>query len=121
MDSDKFLQAAAFFDDLMSPLGDYAPKKRILVVDFKGPNGLDYNQSFIAWQPRGMDNDALIRSVRQEIEKAGNVVSCISEIVTNAVIIQYISSDTLAQMTKAKKSKKAAPRAATPKAAGIAD
>ena len=54
-------------DALTGPLGDYAPRRRHLVVDYKGEGGMDYNQEVLVLHPNGATDESLVQSIKEQL------------------------------------------------------
>lgn len=83
-------QLSAIMDMLMEPLGEYAPIKHIMLVDYS-ENGVDYNQDVLVMQPRTVSIDDVVRRVLSDMSKPGRVIHCIHEMDEETVTVHYIS------------------------------
>ena len=88
--SDDLDNAEAVFDAIFKGFGDYAPKKRRLVIDFKDGNGTDLNRELLTMQPIGTTLKQLIDSIRLEISATGGKLMGVTEL-TNAPRLIYIA------------------------------
>ena len=61
---------------LGEPLGNYAPRCRRLVADYKDSAGKDLHQDLVTWHDRRATDEALVQSIREAL--AGNYCRCIS-------------------------------------------
>ena len=71
------------FDKLMNcllePLGDYAPKRRYLLLDYKDPSGKDFHHEALQYVPRGVADRDLVRLFREDLARQGYRLSSICE------------------------------------------
>lgn len=65
---------------LLQLLGDYAPKMRRLLLDFKDDSGADRNMDAVAFCPAQMTDEELVQMTIGQISNQGDTVSAISEI-----------------------------------------
>lgn len=64
---------------LTAPLGDYAPRRRHLVADYKDTAGRDLHQEFLTIQhPKGTD-EALVDSIKAELTRIGCRLTALAE------------------------------------------
>ncbi len=68
------------FEMFIAPLGDYAPRCRYLLIDYKDAAGVDHNLDAVLYQPRTVSDEMLVNCIRQEYEKQGLTVSAISDV-----------------------------------------
>ncbi len=70
--------AELLFDKLYAPLGEYAPLKRRVVIDFKDENGNDAHVAAVIYRdPQDTDID-LVHSVKDEYARRGCKLSAIT-------------------------------------------
>jgi len=67
-------------DALCRTMGDYAPKKRRLIADYKDRCGNDINQSLTVWHSRGASEKSLVESVRGDLARSGYKLSALWEL-----------------------------------------
>lgn len=71
------------FDKVMScllePLGDYAPKRRYLLLDYKDSSGADLHHAALQYVPRGVTDRDLVRLFREDLARQGYRLSSICE------------------------------------------
>ncbi len=77
--SKELLKRSEVWDKLYSVLGENAPRKRLLHVDYKG-KGRDMNRSHILYQPLGVRDGEMIASLMRAYEARGCTVSGIVEV-----------------------------------------
>lgn len=53
-------------DALTGPLGDYAPR-RPLMVDYKDKNGIDLHQEVLVLHPNGATDESLVQSIKEQL------------------------------------------------------
>lgn len=54
-------------DALTGPLGDYAPRRRHLMVDYKGKEGIDLHQEVLVLHPNGATDESLVQSIKEQL------------------------------------------------------
>lgn len=74
------LKYAQVFKIVAAPLGDYAPRCRLLSVDYKNQNGVDCSQDIAVGANRDMDDERLVELVREQYAGMGFNVSAIAEV-----------------------------------------
>ena len=52
---------------LCEPLGDYAPRRRHLMVDYKDEEGRDYHQELMTWHSPSATNESLVESIKEQL------------------------------------------------------
>lgn len=52
---------------LTGPLGDYAPLRRHLTVDYKDKTGMDFHQEVLVLHPNGATNESLVQSIKEQL------------------------------------------------------
>ena len=71
------------FDKVMScllePLGDYAPKRRYLLLDYKDSSGKDFHHEALQYVPRGVTDRNLVRLFREDLARQGYRLNSIYE------------------------------------------
>ena len=50
---------------LTAPLGDYAPRCRCLMVDYKDEHGADFHQKMLALHPNSATDGSLVQSIKE--------------------------------------------------------
>ena len=89
------------FDKVMScllePLGDYAPKRRYLLLDYNDSSGADLHHEALQYVPRGVTDRDLVRLFWEDLARQGWLLSGIAEYkldyVTPGLIAWYGSGD----------------------------
>lgn len=71
------------FDMLHEVLGEYAPRKRRLLLDFKDGSGQDRNTDTIAWHNRNTADEAVIEMLKTQIASEGGTLSAVTELLEN--------------------------------------
>lgn len=54
-------------DALTGPLGDYAPRRRHLMVDYKDKEGIDLHQEVLVLHPNGATDESLVQSIKEQL------------------------------------------------------
>ena len=71
------------FDKVMScllePLGDYAPKRRYLLLDYNDSSGADLHHEALQYVPRGVTDRDLVRLFWEDLARQGYRLSSICE------------------------------------------
>ena len=75
------LKYAQVFPILTAPMGDYAPRLRLISVDYKDRNGTDCRQDSAALQNPKTTDEQLVELVRERYTSMGCGVSAISELI----------------------------------------
>lgn len=75
------LKYAQVFKTMAAPLGDHAPRCRLLSVDYKNKADVDCYQDIAVGQNPDMTDGRLVELVRQQYTGMGFTVSAITEIV----------------------------------------
>ncbi len=75
------LRYAQVFKIMTAALGGYAPRLRLLVVDYKDQNGVDCCQDSVVHQNSGMSDERMVELVREQYTGVGVTVSAITELV----------------------------------------
>lgn len=52
---------------LSGPLGDYAPHRRHLMVDYKDEAGMDFHQELLVLHPNGATDKSLMQSIKEQL------------------------------------------------------
>ncbi len=85
MDRDIFnadlLSYAQVFKMMVAPLGDYAPRGRLLSVDYKNQDGVDCSQDIAVGQAPGMTDERLVKLIQEQYAGMGFTVSAIIEVI----------------------------------------
>ncbi len=82
---DTFFRTEIMVDSLGQALGDYAPKKRRLIADYKDRRGEDFNRSLTVWQSRGAPDQALVESVRDDLARQGYTLTALAELMEDGI------------------------------------
>lgn len=100
----KLLAYAKVFNALMEPLGDHAPRLRLLTVDYKNQAGVDCCQDITFAQTSNVTDQRLVAIVMEQYAGLGFKVSAVTEvIVTDRGILPnflYIRPEFLIECTK---------------------
>lgn len=72
---------AALLDAVFEPFGDYAPKKRWVIIDFKGPGGEDRNINTYLYCDRAFTEAMIIQVLKDQITSEGGRLSAVSEVI----------------------------------------
>ena len=75
--------AERMLNSLFAPLGDYAPQKRQLIVDYKDSSGADFNNEHLSWHNRETPDESLVEAVRVDLNQKGYKLTAISELCEN--------------------------------------
>lgn len=78
------LAYAQVFKVMTAPLGDHAPRLRLLSVDYKDKRGIDCSQDIAVGQNPDMSDERLVELVRNQCAGMGLTVSAISEVTETA-------------------------------------
>ena len=62
-----FSDMAQMMDALTEPFGDYAPRRRHLMVDYKDKEGQDYHQEVLVLHPNGATDKSLVQSIKEQL------------------------------------------------------
>ena len=76
-----FSDMAQMMDALTEPFGDYAPRRRHLLADYKDKEGRDYHRELMTWHSPGATDKALVESVRAEVAQKGCRLTALAECV----------------------------------------
>jgi len=75
----KFPEAAELlFDKMLAPLGEYAPVKRRVVIDFKDKNGIDAHVAAVIYRDQRDTDIDLVHTVKDEYARRGCKLSAIT-------------------------------------------
>ena len=74
-----FSDMAQMMDALTGPFGDYAPRRRHLLADYKDKEGRDYHQELMTWHSPNTTDKALVESVKAEVARMGFTLSALLE------------------------------------------
>lgn len=66
-------------DTLCKPLGEYAPRARRLIADYKDRDGADLHQELVTWHDRRATDEALVQSVRDALTGHGCRLTALAE------------------------------------------
>lgn len=72
--------AARAMNLLCKPLGDYAPRVRRLIADYKDENGADLHQELVTLHDRQATDEALVKSVQENLVACGYTLTALLEI-----------------------------------------
>ncbi len=72
---------AALVDGLIAPMGDQAPKKRWVVIDFKGTHGEDRNLSTYLYHDRLITDEMIVQAIANQIASEGGKLCSLCEII----------------------------------------
>ena len=64
---------------LCEPLGNYAPRCRRLVADYKDSAGKDLHQDLVTWHDRRATDEALVQSIREALAGNGCKLTALAE------------------------------------------
>lgn len=78
------LAYAQAFKAMAAPLGDCAPRCRLLSVDYKNKRGTDCAQDIAVGQNPDMTDGQLVELVREQYKNQGLTVSAITEVTETA-------------------------------------
>lgn len=62
-----FSDMAQMMDALTEPFGDYAPRRRHLMVDYKDEAGMDFHQEVLVLHPNGATDESLVQSIKEQL------------------------------------------------------
>lgn len=74
-----FFDMAQMMDTLTEPFGDYAPRRRHLMADYKDAEGRDYHRELMTWHNPSATDKALVESVKSEVARMGFTLSALAE------------------------------------------
>lgn len=77
--SDIMNDAAEAMNLLCKPLGDYAPRVRRLIADYKNKKGADLNRELVTCHDRRVTDEALVESVRESLAEGGYTLTALME------------------------------------------
>jgi len=77
---DAFFKTEIMMDSVCHALGDYGPKKRCLIVDYKDRHGTDFNQDLTVWHSQTASDEALVESVRRDLAQRGYTLTALAEL-----------------------------------------
>lgn len=72
--------AEVMLDTLSAVMGDYAPRKRRLLLDFKDDHGQDRNMDAIVWHNPKTTDETVVRMLKEQLCSDGGRLSAISEV-----------------------------------------
>jgi len=75
------LQYAQVFSMIAAPLGDQAPRCRLLTVDYKSADGADHCQDIATGQGRDTTDKRLVELIQGQYAGMGFTVSAITEVI----------------------------------------
>lgn len=98
------LAYAKVFKAIAAPLGDRAPRLRLVTVDYKNQDGRDCCQDSAFMQTADMTNERLVEIVSEQYTRLGFIVSAVTEfIVTDEGLLPcflYIRPEFLSEVMK---------------------
>lgn len=72
--------AEVMLDTLSAVMGDYAPRKRRLLLDFKDDHGQDRNMDAIVWHNPKTTDETVVQMLKEQLCSDGGRLSAISEV-----------------------------------------
>lgn len=72
--------AARVMDLFCKPMGEYAPRVRRLVADYKDKDGVDLHQELVTMHDPKTTDDPLVDSVRESLEGRGCILTALAEV-----------------------------------------
>lgn len=72
--------AEVMFDTLSAVMGDYAPRKRRLLLDFKDDHGHDRNMDAIVWHNPKTTDETVVKALQKQMRSEGGRLSAVSEV-----------------------------------------
>ena len=82
--SDTMNDAARAMNLLCKPLGDYAPRVRRLIADYKDKDGVDLHQDLVVCHYRGVTDASLVESVRENLAAGGYTLTSLGELLEDS-------------------------------------
>lgn len=76
---DMFSEVERMMAALCEPLGDYAPRRRRLIADYKDSTGRDLHQDLVTWHDRRATDSALVQSIREALAGNGCKLTALAE------------------------------------------
>lgn len=76
---DIFSGAERAVQALCGPVGDFAPRCRRLVADYKDGGGTDFHRELMALHGENVTDEALVESIRGELAGAGYILTALGE------------------------------------------
>lgn len=58
---------AQMMDRLTEPFGDYTPRCRHLMVDYKDEKGRDYHRELMTWHSPSATDESLVQSIKEQL------------------------------------------------------
>lgn len=71
--------AVRAMDALCKPLGEYAPRARRLIADYKDKDGTDLHQELVAWHDQRAADETLVQSIRDALAGSGCRLTALAE------------------------------------------
>ena len=68
------------FGTLSAVMGDYAPRMRRLLLDFKDGHGQDRNMDTIVWHNPKTTDETVVKALQMQISSDGGRLSAVSEV-----------------------------------------
>lgn len=72
--------ADVVFDALSAVLGDYAPRKRHLLLDYKDGHGQDRNMNVLTYHNPKATDEAVVKTLQKQLHSEGCRLSAVSEV-----------------------------------------
>lgn len=72
--------AEVMFDTISAVMGDYAPRKRRLLLDFKDDHGQDRNMDAIVWHNPKTTDETVVKALQKQMRSEGGRLSAVSEV-----------------------------------------
>ena len=72
-----FSDMVQMMDALTKPFGDYAPRRRHLLADYKDKEGRDFHQELMTWS--NSTDTALVEAVKADMARSGFALSALME------------------------------------------
>ena len=69
--------AEVMLDTLSAVMGDYAPRKRRLLLDFKDDHGQDRNMDAIVWHNPKTTDETVVRMLKEQLCSDGGRLSAV--------------------------------------------
>lgn len=82
----------AVIDKVTEPLGDQAPKKHNLCVDYK-ENGADRNMTFTIWLPPAAPDAEVVKLIFELMKAPGRIIIGITEQLHGGYYVYYLNAE----------------------------
>ena len=83
------LQRSEQMDLLFAPLGKYAPKRRLVWVDYK-KNGIDMHVSLAFYSLYGMTDEAIVAEMIRDFARQGKKIGSIVEVDPDGELVGWL-------------------------------